>query len=50
MFASGDGIYEAVRRVLVPFRKMRIPGLGSRYLNLTQRQLRFNKKYGEVRS
>ena len=42
-------MYEVVRRVLVPFRKVRIPGAGNRYFDLTQPQLLANKLLAGVR-
>ena len=46
----GDGVYEVVQRMLVPFRKQRIPGPGrARYFPLTQFELWANKKLAYVR-
>lgn len=42
-------MYEVVRRVMVPFRKVRIPGAGNRYFDLTQPQLLANKLFASVR-
>ena len=42
-------MYEVVRRVMVPFRKIRIPGTRNRYFDLTQPQFLANKLFASVR-
>mmetsp|Transcript_68053 Transcript_68053/g.188390 ORF Transcript_68053/g.188390 Transcript_68053/m.188390 type:complete len:357 (-) Transcript_68053:60-1130(-) len=46
----GDGVYEVVRRMMVPFRKQPIPGTNPlQYFPLSQFQLRVNKLIAGVR-
>ena len=48
--SSGDGVYEVVNRILVPFRKPRIPGSSPpAYMPLTQAQQIINKQFAGVR-